>query len=227
MADEQNQGNAAAKPDPIAELKATNDQLLQALNNFKQEVNRKIDGLRPTPPKQEAAPKKSFKDLLWENEEEAADLIKKSAVDEAVTIVRKENAEQQKSARVAQQLYNEFPELNSQTDPLTKRANEIYQGMSEDERNDPRAMRLAVSEAALDLGVKPMSKRQKEQSDEDGFLLGGGRSDGDGRSRRRKEPELSQETLETAQLMGLNVEDPKVLERLKQHAGRKEWTKYK
>jgi hypothetical protein len=120
-------------------------------------------------------------------------------------------------------LYSDYPELANTEDPLSKRADEIFRTFSEDERSNPLAMRAAVREAASEMGIKPKSKRV--DTNDDSFSISGGGSGG-GRPTRSRDNDLAPETLEFAERMGMDVKDPKVIERLKERAKRKNWSRY-
>lgn len=216
------QGN---KPDPFAELKAANDQLMAELKNIKAEFNRKVENLRPTEP-QVPKPQKKVSDLLYEDPDAAVALIEQQTEERITKKLDERHQSEYKRNTVLAEITSEFPEVSDAANPLTAKANEIFQKMAPEDRDNPISMKMAVAQAALELGVAPKSKRKAQQDEDDSFSLGGGQRSERGGNRRKKD-DLPQETLEVAALMGLNTEDPKVVANLKKRAARNDWHKYK
>jgi hypothetical protein len=132
---------------------------------------------------------------------------------------------QAKQTQTLSQLVREYPELNDDSNPLTKKAVEIYQSMPEDEKSSPMAYKLAVKEAASELSVKPISKRSQEESDSYSVSGNSGSSYSPANTRKKKEDDIDQKTLEFAKLLGRPVDDPAYREKLKNLSKRK-WSKY-
>lgn len=116
-------------------------------------------------------------------------------------------------------LYNEFPELADEANPLTKKALEFYGAYTKSEQSNANSLRLAVLEAATDLGIKPKSKRPEEEP------MGSG-SYGRGGGPAKKSNKLGGKVEEIATLLGLNPADPKVKESLIRRQQR-DFSKYK
>ena len=212
---------AAPTVDVAAELKKTTEALSAQINQLKAEFNRKISNVVPAAP----APKtKRFEEEFYEDADRAVAGLKqetkRETVDEIVQVLDRRD----QLRETQNKLFGEFPELQDASSPLYKKADEIYRsfGISEGQL-DPRALRAAVNEAALDLGVAPKSKRQKESSSDDFTGLGGGSAPKGGKQSKSK---VTDGMLVWAQQMGLNTSDPKVIERLEQRAQRKNWMKY-
>lgn len=216
MSDETNdqstgQEGVAAPVDPIAEVRRMNEELQKSLINLKSEMNRKIDSLKPAAPP--AEPPRPLNEVFYENPDLAMDTMEKTI--EARITSRFEEREQ--SRNLAAKLYSDYPELEDANNPLTQRANEIFESLSPGEKKDPRALKTAVLEAATEFGLAPKPKRKSVQSsDSDNFSLG---SKGNSKPRGKKE-EVSDNMLQTAALMGLDVKDPKVIERLQSRTKR-------
>ena len=113
-----------------------------------------------------------------------------------------------------------------ETELLVAAAVEIYNALSPEDKTSPTAYRLAVKEAASDLGVLPVRKRK--QSDDDSYLASSSSSpEGKPSSRRSaKEDEIDTKTIAFAKMVGLNTDDPKVVENLKQRSKRQNWSRY-
>lgn len=225
-------------PDPVKETPEKGDDK-DLLGNFKAEVDRKIDSvknalaqstnelkqqLQALVPKEPKTPpsnssKKTLKDLWWEDEDAAAEQI----IDAAEKRIDKKLAANQRQAEVMGGLFQDFPELKNMQDPLTVKALEVYNTLPAQDKETPASYRLAVLEAAHMMGVAPMSKRKKEGNDDDWTSPGGNSAP---RRSRKGDDELDPASLAFASAVGLNVDDPKVIERLKKSAGRRNWQKY-
>jgi hypothetical protein len=191
--------------DPMAEVRRMNQELQQSLLNLKSEMNRKIEALKPTPPPEPVRP---LQETLYDNPELAIEQIT-SSIESRLT---SKLEERENSKALAAKIYSDYPELEDPNNPLTQRANEIYTALSPTERKDPKALKSAVLEAAAEMALAPKSKRKTTQSsDSDSFSLG---SKGSGKRPVKKE-EVTDNMLQTAALMGLDVKDPKVVERLR------------
>lgn len=216
-------GNPTTTPDP--------------LNNFKSEVDRKISALQD-PIKQlaesqkvlmaqlEAMQKSSapaakeevtedIDDLWYSKPAAAAAKIKEQTKAELRREFEAQNAETTKRNNVLTQLVQEYPELSSNNSDLTKKAIEIYNALPQEEQVRPMSYRLAVKEAAAELGVKPASKRE----DSDYYSVGA--SGGTAPASRKRDDELDPNTEAFAKLMGVDL--VKVKERAR---SRKNWSRY-
>lgn len=216
-ADAQTQ-DQATKPDPVIEqMKQLEAQMLGAIQNVKAEFNRKFDSVKTPPaPKPASEPKKALEELIYDDPAAAVDEITNS-VTAKVTERFNQGARKQQTA---QRLISEFPEIQDESHALTKKADEIYRSLPQDEQDHPMAYKTAVSEAALELGIAPKSKRKPVVEDDDSFVAPrGGSGEPRGKS-RRKEGELPEETVEIAALMGVDLSDAKTLERVKKNAKR-------
>ena len=227
--------NEGTNPDP----KPTED----PLKNFKSEMDRKmtnfdtkVDQMAKTnqellaqikaltaPPVPEPAVDE-FDDLFLDNPKEAARKIKEDAVAEMRAEMQVQQEGQQKQARILTQLTQKFPELNDPNSELTKKAVELYNEMDAADQTDPKSYRIAVGDAALELGIQPLSKRKKvEDDDDDGYAVSPSSNPKVGKTKIEK---LDPNTIEVARLMGLDVENEKVLESLKSKAKRTNWSTY-
>lgn len=186
------------------------DQLTAQVNKLA-ETNaallKQIESLRS--PQPNAVPKeKPLEDLLYDNPAEAVRQIEERAEKRVLSKIEQRDQAKAKQTQAINELYSEFPEFSDQDHDLTKKALEIYGKMDDAEKADPKALKLAGYQAAVDLGVKPRSKR----TDDDSFSFGSG---GTKPGRGKKSDKLDPAVEEFARLMGLNVDDQKVQERLK------------
>ena len=197
--------------DLIKNLKSEMDRKLtnfqETLRSTTEALTAKLETLAPA--RVPAAPtKKSFRDKFYEDEDAAVEDLKAEIRQEMMGTLD----ERSRHTETISRLYNEFPELADGEAPLTKEAVKIFKNLSKDEQKNPNAYRVAVLEAATELGVQPMKKRKPKETDD--FTGGSGQG---GSSKRNA---VASDTLEFARAMGLDVEDPKVVDRLKTHSKR-------
>lgn len=204
----------------IKNLKAEFDRKLGNIEKTNQALLNQLQTLATTPRK-EPAPKSSIKELWYDDPEAAARMVAGHAKDEALKEMRAEGTIQAKKNTVIGQLYREYPELQDYENPLTVKAVEIFEKLTDEEKSNPIAYRLAVKEAAEELEIKPKAKRKPKEDDDDAFSLSG-KGGGSGK-RTKKSDELDPKTIAFAKLVGLKTDDEKVIASLKQKAERKSW----
>lgn len=147
-----------------------------------------------------------------------------SKLDQRLTI------QNQRQAQLAA-LVQDYPELQNNNSDLTKKAIELFSSLSDVEKNSPTAYKFAVQSAAAELGVLTMSKR-KTLEDNDNFTINNSNSSsnrsGSGQSNKGvdKDAKIPDETLQFAQLLGLDTNNPEYIKRLKTAAKRKNWSKF-
>lgn len=166
---------------------------------------------------------KSLSDLMYEDPEQYASVIEKRAEEKILKRIEAQQAADNKRNQILAQIGSEFPEVNDPNSDLTKRAVEIHQKMSQDDRNNPVSLKIATLEAAAELGVLPRSRRK--DSDTDSFTMGS--KSAPKRSEGAVSEKDEEQTLQIAQLLGINVNDPKQKEMLKKAQSRKTWSKYR
>jgi len=217
------EGGAPAPADPMTNLKGEFNRKIgnveSDLKKMNEQLAKLVSGLAPKPAPAPAQKEPDLESLWYDKPTEAAAIIAKQIKNE----IRQEQQSQNRQTATIAQLVADFPELNNAEHDLTKAAVAKYQSMSDEERANPASYRAAVMEAALELDLKPKSKRKAAEDSEEGFALGS--SGGGSGSSRRSRDQLDPGTLDFARIMGLNVDDPKVKERLKTHA-KKTWSRY-
>ena len=105
----------------------------------------------------------------------------------------------------------EYPEVNIRSHPMYKKAIEIFNALPEDERQSVLAYKHAAREAAIELGIKPMSKRTEEEL-EDYMNVGQGTRVNPRTKRKVTDPK----TLLFAEMVGLDITDEKILKGLQE-----------
>lgn len=218
MADEQSPQESQGTPevDPLKNLKA---EFSRKLDNVASELaeQRKINeqllsSLRA--PVQQPQ-QKELSDLMYTDPEAYAAAI----AAKAEKAVNEKLAVRDRQTSVIQQIVQEYPETADQNHPLTKRAVEIYTSFGADEKASPVAYRAAVAEAAVELGVKPKSKRPVD--DEPSM----GSSSYSPRQSRRAKAQLDPATEQFAAIMGLDLSDSKTKDNLMKRSQRN-WNRY-
>jgi len=183
----------------LTELKKANDVLLHELKKLSQ----------PAPKPQ--AKEDDIESIMYTDPRRYTEMVEERAEARIMNKLNQANQVQQKQNNVISSLTNEYPELMNTDHELTRKAVEIYSQLPDEDKTSPMAYKLAVKEAAMELGVKPRSKR----SDEESYAFGGSSS-----QPRKKKESLDASTVDFARMMGLNVDDPKVKERLSKRAQR-------
>jgi hypothetical protein len=221
MEDNQNVGENTSTESQV-EATASN-QAEDPIKNLKAEMNRKLENtnaqlqalLAAINTQNKPAPSEPAKKVsVFEDEEAYAARVVAEAEARIEKKLAKEREQQTKQAQTINQLVMEFPELAQQDHSLTKRAVEIYNSLSDDEKNSPIAYKAAVKEAALELDIKPKAKRSQQRKEDDSFSLGGS-SQGSKRPAPASEVDKVRESL--AEAFGIKL-TPEVKERLKSNA---------
>lgn len=205
-------GNTEAS---LAELQKQNQALLDQIGKMN-EANTQI--------KSKAASSEEIKlsDLIYDDPDKAIEIIQQRAEEKITKKLEAQKLSETKTTETLNKLIAEFPELSNTDTDLYKKAIEIYNEMDEADKTSPLAYKSAVYAAATNIGVKPKSKRSEDESQD--FTLSSS-SSAPSRS-SRKSSKLDEGIIESAKLMGLDTEDPKVVERLKARSKRKNWLKY-
>jgi hypothetical protein len=140
-----------------------------------------------------------------------AEYIAAKAEERTMKRVEKRDEDKARLDGAVSSLYQEYPELADSENPMTKKVLERYEALPPEERKDPRTLRLAALETAQEMGVKP-KKLREESDDDDSFTMPTG-SYGQPRNKRPSN-KPDQRMLDFARRVGLNIDDPKVVERL-------------
>lgn len=221
--------------DPVKNVKAEMDRKLGNIETTVQQLAQTNQALAAQLQKmQEKKPEstgtqKPWKDRFYENEDAALNEVEENATRRATEAMRNLQAIEQRKQNAVNQMVNDYPELAIES-PLKAKSVEIFNALSKEEQADPNAIKLAVREAAADLGMLPKSKRKEEvtDNDDDTFSLSGkGGSEGKKGRRGQKSGDLAQETLDFAELLGRPVDDEKYIARLKKANERSNWSKFK
>lgn len=223
--------------DPLKNVKSEFDRKIGNVDQKLDQTNKTLAGLvtqlqaiaktaTPTKaPSEGNSIQKEIENSWYDNPSKAVHLIKEETKNELRKEIVDANVIQQKTTNTLNTLIRDFPELADQENEFTKRAVQLYSELPEDEKTSPAAYKAAVREAALEMGIKPRSKRSDEELD-DFSLRGGGNFSGRSENNARKRNTLNPSVADFARLVGINPEDPKTKERLMSNHGRKRWDKW-
>jgi hypothetical protein len=226
MADPIKPTEESGQPDPITNLKAEMSRKIGNLEEQNQKLTQTLQSLvgemqqaRKPAPKPEPQGK-SASELLYDDPEGFVENVVTKAVTKSSEVISKRNQEETKKQAVLTSLYNDYPEIGDSNNALTKKALENYSQLSEEERSSPMAYKVAVRDAAAELGIMPKSKRQNADDFSFGGNSGGGK-DSDSQSRTRAEKETEDAVVAAASYfesafkeLGQDVNDPKFKKRL-------------
>lgn len=237
MADDQNTGSGSGSqtPDPIANIKG---EFNRKIGNLEQqmtamaETNKALVSQLKTlskPAASEPAPVDEDGEIerqWFDNPQKAASLLASKVKKEVTQEVAAATEYNNRRTGTIAELVQDFPELQQTDHKFTKRAVEIFNSMSVEDQKSPIAYKAAVSQAALEQGVAPKSKREQSEESDD-FTLDGSGSSGIRQERSRsKSGGIDKATVDFARLMGVNIDDEKVKQRIKNQHGRRTYNRY-
>lgn len=210
----------------VTTLQQTNNQILSAIKEMQKVATKPAPKAQPTPEK-----KTNLKDVWFDDQEAAAAIIEERAERRIQQRMEQAQKQQNQTNNVMRTLYKDFPELQDMDHPLTQKAIELFEKMSDEEKQSPLAYKVAVRDAAEELEIKPKAKRKEKVDDDDSFSLGGGNTrsapEGTRQSGGKRPARLDPRTVEFARQMGLDMDDPKVVESLTETAQRNDWLTYR
>lgn len=164
----------------------------------------------------------NLEDLIYKDPKAYARAVENRAVKRADEMVQSRMNTQNETQGILSQLAAEYPELNDTSSALTKRAVEIYNQLPPNQRANPLAYKIAVRDAAADMGVLTKNKRTKPTED---FVMDSSGSSGSASNKGAKsgEGKMDDKSLAFAELLGVNIKDEKVMKRLQERNKRKNW----
>jgi uncharacterized phage infection (PIP) family protein YhgE len=218
----------AQPEDPVKNLKSEFSRKFDGVNNTLAQLNQALQQL--TVQKQQAnapAPQASLKEKLYEDPDEAAEIIVQRATQRADEIISSKMQKQQEMQQRILEITAEYPEFGQNGSEASRVATNIHASLPASMRNTPEGAELAIQRAALQLGLMPASKRRKPAGSDDGYIPP---STSSNRTRsEKKENEIKDEQLMFAQMLNESIGrtlDEKSMKNLKKYAGRKQWSKY-
>jgi hypothetical protein len=239
MSPNDGEGSSGGAPKKEPSIEKMLDEKLGKFSQSFDQLGKRLSAIEHAAIQKQAPKQKEDNDdldtMILSDPRKAVEKIKSQVREEVMTTVNSETSRKEMFANSFNQLQTEYPEISDTSSELHKRAKEI---MAESSSNayDPAALERAVLRAASEKGVLPVQHRKKpRESDDDsegeGYLGGGSSGFSESRSNRRsgKSDKIPSATLAFAQLVGMDVKDPKIIERLtKTYNERKNnWSKYK
>ena len=106
-----------------------------------------------------------LEEMSYNKPKEYARAVDARATAKAEALVDKRMNAQQQVGNVMTQLISDYPELGDQSSDLSKRAVDIYAGLPNSIKNDPMSYKIAVRDAAAELGMLTKTKRKDNNSD--------------------------------------------------------------
>jgi hypothetical protein len=208
MSDESKAPDTSASPDLVTNLKAEMNRKISATEQQLAEVIRVNKALadqigaltRPA-----AAKQPKLADMVYDDPEAFVATVEKRAEEKAWKRMEEVQSSQAAQTQTINQLYNTYPELADSDHPFTQKTLERYGQMSEAEKRDPRALKLAAMETAVDMDIKPKSKRPRMRI---ALALAETAAENPAEAATSWTPTLLNSLAKSA----LNVDDPKVME---------------
>jgi hypothetical protein len=214
---------ASVPADEIKNLKAEFSRKMDNLAQANAQLLKQLETLVKPAPQATPTAEPDLDKLWFDSPAKAAQIIEERAEKRMEAKQAKRDEVIRKQNEVVSQLVTEFPQLQNPSSELAKEALRIYQGYSDEERNNPASYRAAVNEAALKKGVRPKSMGGDDA--DEAFSVGGPKSGASG-SKAPKKGELDERVSLAAQLLGLDVNDAATKKSLAKRQGRENWIKY-
>jgi flagellar biosynthesis/type III secretory pathway chaperone len=171
-------------------------------------------------PQAAAAKTEDLSDLMYSDPQRYAQVIEERAEARIMGKLNDMNTANQKQTSVMAGIMSDYPELGDADHQLTKKAVEIFAALDESDKKSPISYKLAAQQAAMELGVKPKSKR----TESDDYSIMSSSSSSSSRKKSKKS-EISPVTQNFAEIMGMDMSDEGLKQRLAERSGRN-WNKY-
>lgn len=217
--------------DPVRNLKAEFGRKFENTTAQIAEQNRKLDAMlaavqeRMQPASQQASQQKPLRELLFEDGDAAERYIEERAAKIADQVVERKVQVSQASQQAVGEVIGNFPEFGEANSAAATLAIQKVGKLPKHLQGTPEGTKMAMMEAAAELGLVP-AKARKAAANNDDFVVGGSAKGG---SRKPADPlkDIPEATLQMAQLLGRDISDPKVLEGLRAASKRGDWSKYR
>ena len=203
MSEQESNGQAASNNDA---LKAEISDLKSTFAKQQSELMASIQALKAKP-EAKAQVEADIETELYSNPKAVLERFKEQAKQEALQAVGQYNQAESKRINTLSALQNDYPELSDASHPLTKEALQIWNALPDEDKSSPMSYKIAVREAAENQGLKAKSRRPVVDEDTMSGGYNGSRS-------RTKTTKLNSDQLELGALMGLDMEDQSVRDRI-------------
>lgn len=228
VSSEQEQGNDEQEiVDPIKNMKAEFDRKTATIAEQQRQTQSQLEAIlaevqRSMAPKE--PPRKADKDLIYEDPEKYARQIREDAVREATETVTKQYQASQAVQSAVASLQSQYPEFAQDGSEASKLAVEKAGRLPAKLKGTAEGARLAMLEAAQELGLVMSSKRRTNVSQEEPVT--GNRSSTTSSQARKPTGKVDEKTKAFAELLGLDFNDPKQVALLEKASTRKNWKSY-
>lgn len=222
-------GGAKDSGPDVAKVLQDGFKSLQAdINKLNSRIDQKLNAPAPKPQKQEE--EEDLSTTILVDPAKAVSRLTSQITEKVMGAMSNQNSKRDSFQSKFAQLQADYPEVANSSSELHTRAKELM-AESEAGEYDSAALERAVLRAASEKGIMAMKHRKVDKTEDNDDYMGGGGSSGSSPSERKnkRSGKLDPKTVAFASLVGVNVKDPKVLERLtniqNERAGN--WNKYK
>lgn len=199
-----------------AKLAATNEQLAAMIA----QVQASLTQSKPAP----AASAKSARDLLYDSPDEFVQQVTEQATAKAQAEVRRSQEMQSAMQTAIMDISAKYPEFSQAGSEAAQKAVELGSKLPSHLRGTAEGAKIAMLEAAAELGLVPQSKRAKSPSSDDAAVGGGSRSTSTSTKAKSK---IDDSVIIMGKLLGVDYEaDKNRAKNLEKSATRQKWNKY-
>lgn len=230
MADEQQESapeQEAPQEDPIRNLKAEFSRKHANMEAQQAETNAQLQAILAEVQKSmkgPEAPKKSARELVFDDPEEFVRSVEETATRKATEAVTQQYQASQKVQNTVTEFTQRFPEFAQEGSEAVMLATKYASQLPSKLKGTAEGAENAMSRAALELGLVAASKRKTQVSDEPVI---GSRGSGQASSPSKPGAKIDKDTMAFAELLGADFNDPKFMAELNKAAGRKDYKNYK
>lgn len=214
-------------PSEVQQLKSEMSRKMQNQTQSMSDLNSKLEALLQGMQKANAPAAESMRDALLDDPERAARMIEDRAVAKATAIVSNQTRQQQAAQNAVLEIQGKYSEFTQEGSEAGLLAIEKAAKLPDHLKGTPEGVRLAMMEAAMELGLSA-GKKSAPRNEGDSFSSPGQRSSSSAPP-RKSDPakDIDKKTLDFAMLMDPTIaNDPKRLEALKSASQRKKWNVY-
>lgn len=226
MADEvYEEGDVSTENETKQELSALKEQLAQmtaSMQNSQEAFMQAITSMQQSSSK---TVEPSYDEYMTAEEKKIAELeakindLSQNTTKQTAEMIRKERELDSTVVRLAQQ----FPEIQSDA-AIQKAVVQAHNNLPKSMQDTAEGYELAVSRVVAQKGLMPRSKRTESSSDDYSAPAGKGARSA---STKKGSTKVHEKTLMLAQLLGRDIEDPKVIAGLEAASERDSWNKYR
>ena len=219
------QGAPETPQDPTRNLKAEMDRKFGNINDQLSKIAESLTSAQQARQPEPTPPADDLEQLAYSDPRRYAEVIKQQTLQEVRADQQRLQQQQEAQNQVISRIYSDFPEVNTPGHKLYDKVQEMVKALPEEQRANPASWESLVYRAALETGVKPRALRKNDDSEADDFVMSGSRGSSSIKQPRKKE-DVDPRTLEFARLMGMPVDKPEYMDRLKKYSKR-DFSRYK